>query len=218
MYKNLKSLFLLLLVSMSVVAQNKPFADEIRQFKKKDSISMPASKGIVFVGSSSLRMWTDLEQTFKSYGAINRGFGGSELVHANDYINELILKYKPRQVVIYSGENDVAAGASADQTVERFTTLFTNIRKNLPKATITFVSMKLSPSRAQFSKIILEANSRIKEYISKEKNASYVDIASKMLDDQGGYRPELFQPDMLHMKPSGYEIWTKEITPFLKKK
>lgn len=218
MYKNLKSLFLLLLVSMSVVAQNKPFADEIRQFKKKDSISMPPSKGIVFVGSSSLRMWTDLEQTFKSYDAINRGFGGSELVHANDYINELILKYNPRQVVIYSGENDVASGASADQTVERFTTLFTNLRKNLPKATITFVSMKLSPSRAQFSKTILEANSRIKQYISKEKNASYIDIASKMMDAQGGYRPELFQNDMLHMKPAGYEIWTKEITPFLKKK
>jgi lysophospholipase L1-like esterase len=218
MYKNLKSLFLMLLVPMSIVAQNKPFSDELRQFHEKDSIAMPPKKGIVFVGSSSLRMWTDLEQTFKGYDAINRGFGGSELIHANDYINELILKYNPRQVVIYSGENDVASGASADQTVERFTTLFTNIRKNLPKADITFVSMKLSPSRAQFSKIILEANSRIKDYIAMEKNASYVDIASKMLDAQGGYRPELFQADMLHMKPAGYEIWTKEITPYLKKK
>jgi lysophospholipase L1-like esterase len=218
MYKNLKTLFLMLLVPMTIVAQNKPFSDELRQFHEKESISMPPSNGIVFVGSSSLRMWTDLEETFKSYHAINRGFGGSELIHANDYIKELVLIHKPRQVVIYSGENDVASGASVDVTYERFLTLFTNLRKNLPKATITYISMKLSPSRSQFSKIILEANEKIKTYISKQKNASYVDIASKMLDSKGGYRPELFQADMLHMKPAGYQIWTREITPYLTKK
>jgi len=208
----------MVLISMSAVGQNKPFYNEVHEFQKKDSISMPASNGIVFVGSSSLRMWTDLEQTFKSYHAINRGFGGSELTNANDWIKELVLVHKPRQVVIYSGENDVASGASAAQTYDRFVTFFNNIRQNLPKANITFISMKLSPSRAQFSNIILKANADIKEYLSKQKNADYIDIASKMLDSKGGYRPELFQDDMLHMKPAGYAIWTKEITPYLKKK
>jgi len=218
MYKNLKTLFLTLLLPMSILAQNKPFSDELKQFHEKESKMMPPANGIVFVGSSSLRMWTDLEDTFKNYNAINRGFGGSELIHANDYINELVLIHKPRQVVIYSGENDVAAGASADETYKRFVTFFNNLRTNLPKATISYISMKLSPSRSQFSNTILEANARIKEYISKQKNASYIEIASKMLDSKGGYRPELFQADMLHMKPAGYEIWTHEITPYLKKK
>ncbi|HEX8608263.1 MAG TPA: GDSL family lipase, partial [Pedobacter sp.] len=155
MHKNLKSLLVMLLMSMSVAAQNKPFSDEIRQFQEKDSISKPPKKGIVFVGSSSLRMWSDLEQTFKSYNAINRGFGGSELTNANDYIQELVLVHEPRQVVIYSGENDVASGASAEQTFERFVTFFTNLREHLPKATITYISMKLSPSRSKFSDVIL---------------------------------------------------------------
>ena len=218
MNKTIKSLAIMLLISLSAIAQNKPFSNEINDFQKRDDIAMPAANGIVFVGSSSLRMWTDLEQTFKSYGAINRGFGGSELTHANDYIQELVVKYKPRQVVIYSGENDVASGASADTTFERFVTLYKNIRKNLPKAKITYISMKLSPSRAQFSSVILEANSRIKAYISKQKKAKYVDITSKMLDSNGESRPELFQSDMLHMKPAGYAIWTEVITPYLTKK
>jgi len=218
MSKNLKSLIVMVLMSISAVAQNKPFWNEISDFQKKDSISMPPIKGIVFVGSSSLRMWTDLEDTFKSYNAINRGFGGSELTSANDYIKELVLVHQPRQVVIYSGENDVASGASADQTYDRFVTFFTNLRKNLPKANIAYISMKLSPSRAQFSEVILAANAKIKDYISGQKNAAFIDITSKMLDSAGGYRRELFQDDMLHMKPAGYEIWTKEITPFLKKK
>jgi lysophospholipase L1-like esterase len=208
----------MLLMSMSVAAQNKPFSDEIRQLQEKDSISMPPKNGIVFVGSSSLRMWSDLEQTFKSYNAINRGFGGSELTNANDYIQELVLVHEPRQVVIYSGENDVASGASAEQTFERFVTFFTNLREHLPKATITYISMKLSPSRSKFSDVILSANSMIKGYIAKQKKADYIDITSKMLDSKGSTRPELFQNDMLHMKPAGYEVWTKEITPYLKKK
>ncbi|MFP5078904.1 GDSL-type esterase/lipase family protein [Pedobacter sp. JCM 36344] len=218
MSKNIKSLIVMVLISMSAVAQNKPFWNEIKEFEKSDSISMPRSNGIVFIGSSSVRMWSDLEQTFKRYDAINRGFGGSELTNANDYIKELVLVYKPRQVVIYSGENDVASGATSDKTYDRFVTFFTNLRKNLPKANITFISMKLSPSRAKFSKVILTANAKIKEFISGEKNAGYIDITSKMLDSTGANRPELFQPDMLHMKPAGYAIWTKEITPYLKKK
>ncbi|MHA4894457.1 GDSL-type esterase/lipase family protein [Pedobacter sp. PWIIR3] len=218
MYNLIKPLLILLLLSTAAYGQNKPFWDEISAFKKSDSIAMPPKNGIVFVGSSSLRMWKDLEETFKSYDAINRGFGGSDLVSANDYIQELVLKYKPRQVVIYSGENDVAAGVNAEDTYNRFVTFFTNVRKGLPKATITYVSMKLSPSRSKFSDVVLTANASIKAYIAKQKNASFVDVTSKMLDENGNNRLELFQSDMLHMKPKGYEIWAKAITPYLKKK
>ncbi|MGY4386655.1 lysophospholipase L1-like esterase [Pedobacter sp. UYP24] len=218
MYNPIKILLILLLLSPAAFGQHKPFWNDIQEFKKNDSITIPPKNGIVFVGSSSLRMWKDLEETFKSYNAINRGFGGSDLTNANDYIKELVFDYKPRQVVIYSGENDVAAGVSAVDTYNRFVTFFTNIRKGLPKTTITYVSMKLSPSRAKFSDVVLTANAAIKEYIAKQKNASFVDITSKMLDSSGNNRPELFQSDMLHMKPAGYEIWTKAITPYLKKR
>ncbi len=199
-------------------AQNKPFWNEINQFKKMDSVSMPAKNGIVFTGSSSIRMWTNLETLYKGYHAINRGFGGSVLTNVNDYRNELIIKHKPRQVVIYCGDNDIASGATAEQTFEIFKTLFNNLRTSLPKTNITFISMKLSPSRAKFIPDVLKANASIKGFIAKQKNASFIDITSKMLDANGEMRPELFQNDMLHMKPAGYEIWAKEITPYLKKK
>lgn len=218
--KLLFRILFILFVSASVhsFAQNKPFWNEIQQFRKQDSISMPARHGIVFTGSSSIRMWKDLEAQYKDYNVINRGFGGSIIPQANDYIDDLILKYKPRQVVIYSGENDIASGITADQTLANFTTLFNNIRSHLPKTDIAYVSMKLSPSREKFSAEVLKANALIKAFIEKQKRAEYIDVASKMLDSAGKMRPELFREDMLHMKPAGYEIWTKEITPYLKKK
>ena len=212
-------LLFVLLVSLSVnsFAQEKPFWNDIQKFKHQDSVSMPAKNKVVFVGSSSFTRWNDLETVFKDYNAINRGFGGSTLEQANDYINELVFAYKPKQVVIYSGENDIAAGASAEQTYDRFITFYTNLRKGLPKANIVYISMKQSPSRMKFADNVNKANTMIKEYISKQKNAVFIDVNSKMLDSNGAPRPELFVEDMLHMKPEGYAIWIKEITPYLKK-
>ncbi|MES2458300.1 MAG: GDSL-type esterase/lipase family protein [Bacteroidota bacterium] len=214
-----KLLFVFLLsLSAMTFAQDKPFWNDIRAFQKKDSVDMPTKNGIVFTGSSSIRMWSNLETLYKDYQVINRGFGGSVLPNVNDYVNELIINYKPRQVVIYCGDNDIAAGASAEKTLENFTTLFNNIRKGLPKTNIAFISMKLSPSRAKFVPEVIKANELIKDFIAKQKNAAFIDIASKMLDSKGEMRPELFQNDMLHMKPAGYEIWAAAITPYLKKK
>lgn len=213
-------LLFVLMVSLSAnaFAQNKPFWNDIQKFKHRDSISMPFKKGIVFVGSSSFTMWKDLETVYKDYQAINRGFGGSTLNDANEYVDEIVLDYKPRQVVIYSGENDIASGASAEETFNRFATFFNHLRKGLPKAQITYVSMKQSPSRAKFSPELLKANSMIKAFIEKQKSADFIDVNAKMLDNEGAPRPELFLNDMLHMKQAGYEIWIKEITPHLKKK
>ena len=214
-----KLLFVFLLsLSATAFAQDKPFWNDIRAFQKKDSLDMPAKNGIVFTGSSSIRMWNNLETLYKDYQVINRGFGGSVLPQVNDYINDVILKYKPRQVVVYCGDNDIAAGASAEKTLENFATLFTNIRKALPKTNIAFISMKISPSRTKFVPEVIKANGLIKDFIAKQKNAAFIDIASKMLDSKGEMRPELFQNDMLHMKPAGYDIWAAAITPYLKKK
>ncbi|TDQ10342.1 GDSL-type esterase/lipase family protein [Pedobacter metabolipauper] len=215
MKKIITAFVLAVFVSLQTTAQDKPFWNEIQNFKKQDSLSRLKKNSIVFIGSSSFRMWNDAETIFKKYNVINRGFGGSGLKDANDYIKELVLDYKPKQVVIYSGENDIASGVSGKETFERFSTFFNNIRTQLPKTNIAYVSMKLSPSRIQFAEELLKANALIEEYIKTQKNASYIDITSKMLDSAGKLRPDLFLNDMLHMNPKGYAIWQEAITPYL---
>jgi lysophospholipase L1-like esterase len=192
-----------------------PFWKEIQNFKKQDSLSMPPKGGIVFVGSSSFTRWKDLENVYKKYNAINRGFGGSRITQANFYINDVIFPYEPRQVVIYSGENDLAAGSSAVELLNNFATFFSNIRKKLPNTQITYISMKLSPSRVQYADATIHGNKLIKDFLSHYKNTSFVDINPAMKAKDGSLRPELFVKDMLHMQPVGYDIWIKEITPHL---
>jgi lysophospholipase L1-like esterase len=149
---------------------------------------------------------------------INRGFGGSELSHAIMYADQIILPYKPKQVVVYSGENDIAVGnVNADSVKTRFVKLFNLIRKDLPKASILYVSIKPSPSRQHLMPEMAKANSIICEFLKKKKNTTFINIYPLMLDENGNPRKELFVDDMLHMNQKGYAIWIKALKPHLKK-
>jgi lysophospholipase L1-like esterase len=217
----LKNLFLCLICcsfQLQTFGQSaKPFWNEIQEFKKKDSISMPPKHGIVFLGSSSIRMWNNAEKTFSNYQVINRGFGGSTLVDAAMYVEDLVYPYDARQIVVYSGENDIASGAGAQEVFNRFKVLATKIRSKYPKVPLLFISMKESPSRVQFRDSLLKANDLIKAYMATSPNAKYVDVNVKMLDKEGHTRPELFREDMLHMKEAGYIIWENTLRPYLLK-
>jgi lysophospholipase L1-like esterase len=201
-------------------AQTSPaFWQEIVAFKKKDSAQMPPTNAILFVGSSSFARWQDVGNYFPEYTIINRGFGGSILTDVIRYTYDIILPYQPKQVVIYCGENDLASvdSISSVEAYNRLKTLFGMIRTNLPKTNIAFISMKPSPSRANVQYKMKEANKLIKTFISAQINASFIDIYDAMLDNKGQMREELYVSDRLHMKPAGYAIWKKAITPFLLK-
>ena len=213
----------LLLVGICVAAvftscsrdRDKPFFNEIQAFKKADKQNPPAKNAILFVGSSSFAMWKDVQDYFPGYPIINRGFGGSGLNDAIEYEDDIIVPYQPKQVVIYSGENDIAGNITANDVVQRFTTLFNMIRRDLPDVKVVYISIKPSPSRQKFMPVMVSANAMIKKFLAGHKNTAFVDIYNKMLDASGNPRPELFLDDMLHMKPAGYEIWKEAITPHL---
>lgn len=209
-----------LLISFSLHAQQKsnaPFQNEIDAFKVNDAASMPAKGGILFIGSSSLRKWTDLEKVYATYHAINRGFGGSTLANAIYYADDIIFPYQPRQIVIYSGENDIAEGASAEITVDRFKILFDIVRKKMPEVPIAFISIKPSPSREKFMPEFLYANALIQTFLSKQIKTDFINVYDKMLIADGKPMPDIFLNDNLHMNQKGYDIWIKAITPFLLK-
>src|SRR5476651_2039758 len=131
----------------AIAQQNFPFANEIREFKHQDSLNFPAKNGILFIGSSSIRLWTDLEQRFPGKPIIRRGVGGSELWQLVDYYTPYILfPYHPRKIFIYAGENDIAGGKTADSVFTNFKVLWSMIHTQLPQANIYFLSIKPSPS------------------------------------------------------------------------
>lgn len=208
---------LIVCLPFTVSAQERPFWKEIESFKIHDSTQPPPENAIVFVGSSSFRMWKDVDRAFPEHRIINRGFGGSSLPHVIEYADEIVIPYRPRQVVVYCGENDFMSDNVTSQVViDRFKQLFALLRKDLPRTEILFVSMKPSPSRQQLMPEMANANASIKQFLSTKRRTAFIDVWDQMLDKNGEPRKELFLSDMLHMNEKGYAIWQKAIEPHLR--
>ena len=217
---NIKLLLLFLLAgfSLKTFAQSGfPYDNEIRAFKHQDSLSFPKPDGILFIGSSSFRLWSDLEQRFSNQPIIKRGVGGCELSNiVNFYTPYILFPYHPRKIFIYAGENDIAYGHAADSVLINFKTLYHMIREKLPDAKIYYLSIKPSPSRVQFQADDLRANEQIKDYIKGKRNCMYLDM-NESIYKPGTTQPDssLFRQDYLHLNSKGYDRWQKVLEPYV---
>jgi lysophospholipase L1-like esterase len=178
---------------------------------------MPAAGGVLFVGSSTIRLWEHLDQQFSEAPVVvNRGFGGSRLEDCATYLGQLVIPYKPRMVIVYAGENDLAEGRTPEQVMKSLNAFVKGVRAGLPDARIAYVSIKPSVARAGLMPVIKQTNALIKDYVSTLPNAEYIDIFGKMLNAEGGPRLDLFGEDRLHMNKAGYAIWKETIAPSLR--
>jgi lysophospholipase L1-like esterase len=149
---------------------------------------------------------------------MNRGIGGAITDDITFYLNDIVFPYKPRQMVLFVGENDVPSASTPDSILANTKRLFSAIRTKLPEIPIVYISIKPSPSRDKFMDKAKETNRLIRQYLSTDKNTVFVDVYSLMLAPEGKSRPELFGSDMLHMNKAGYAIWEKAVRPYLLKR
>ncbi len=212
-----------LLLSLALVAAAHPlfatpdkWAKDIDQFAAADAVHRPPAGVVVFVGSSSIRMWASLAQDFPDIATVNRGFGGSELADSVFYADRIVIPYEPRIVVVYAGENDLTAGKTPETVLADFRAFRAKVHAPLPKTRVLFLAIKESPSRARVRAQVQAANRLIAADCAADPRCTFVDVATPLLDAAGNYRPELFRDDQLHLKPAGYAIWTKVLAPYLK--
>lgn len=203
-----------------VVAQQPaqpPFFKDVSALKSRDSAAYPAPNTILFTGSSSFTKWTDVNAYFPGYKIVNRAFGGSSLPDLIRYADEVIIPYQPKQIVIYCGDNDLAASDSITPQIvlDRFKQLFIQIRNKLPQVHILYVAIKPSPSRERLMPKMVQANNLIKNFLKTNQYTAFADVYQPMLIQGGKPNPTLFLKDNLHMNASGYVIWQKVLLPYL---
>lgn len=210
-------LALTLLATVAVTyAQAPRFRNEIDYFKKLDSLKPPPKNAILLIGSSSFTRWKDVQTYFPDRTIVNRGFGGSSLPDVIDYTADIVFPYKPKQVIIYCGENDFSAkeGIEASVVVNRVKTLVALIRSEYPRIPIAYVSIKPSPSREQYFTKMREANAAIQQWMKSQKKLSFINVFDAMFNDDGTLK-DIFVEDKLHMNAGGYAIWQKIMAPYL---
>jgi len=208
-------------LAISLIAPPKPgkheqWDAEIAKLETKAAKRQDLVGGVVFTGSSSIKNWKTLTKDFNGIPVLNMGFGGSELADAVYYIDRLVLQYKPRVVVVYSGENDINAGVPVRRVHEDLRQFIALVHKNDPATRIIVVSLKPSPVREKHLGKVREYNSLASDYIKGIRNVEFADIFTPMLTSDGKFRDELYVSDRLHMTPAGYTIWTDILVPMVR--
>ena len=192
------------------------YADAIKAFKEADLASPPGPGGILFLGSSSIRGW-DLEKFFPGMDALNRGYGGSYISDSIFYADQILLPYKPRSVVFYAGDNDLAAGKNPEQVFNDYKEMASVIGTNLPDTDFIFVAIKPSIARLNLIKSVRLVNGWVKDYCEGNPRFFYLDIDTPLIGEDGKPKPELFKEDGLHLNDTGYTIWSDLLRPLLEK-
>ena len=224
----IKKLFLSFAVFAVLFAQAKteqeksyPYENEILQFEKMDRDSMPPANAVLFVGSSSIRIWKTLAEDMAPIPVINRGFGGSQAHQVLHYIHRIVFPYKPQAIVFYEGDNDIAAGKSPSQFIEECGVFMDSVYHRLPGVPVFFLSPKPSYARIKLEPVRNEACELLQKFCASAKDAEYIDVSTVMFDSEGTLKKDIFLDDQLHMNAKGYVLWTKiikkRLTDFLDK-
>lgn len=191
------------------------WSKEIAAFEAADQAHAPAPGAVLFIGSSSIRFWTSVASDFPEVRTINRGFGGSEINDSTYFADRIVAPYKPSAIVMYAGDNDIAAGDSPGYVLDEFQAFVRKARAVDPGVPIAFIAIKPSMARKALLPQIREANEKIRTWAATQRGVDYLDIFTPMLGKDGQPQPKWFREDGLHMNRSGYELWIGIVKPWV---
>ncbi len=206
----------------SVVVQNNPddparWENDIAAFEAADLEMAPPEDALLFVGSSSIRLWQTLKEDMAPMPVIQRGFGGSKLGDCLHYFDRLVTPYNPKAIVIFCGTNDIAGPSpkSAEAVLGLYKEFVGKVEASLPGTPIYFIAISPTLARWDHRQIVSDANDMVKAYSDENDGLFFIDTASALLDEYGDSRDELFIDDKLHLNAEGYKVWTSIIRPVL---
>ncbi len=192
------------------------FAKDIQSFAAWDSKNAVPADPILFVGSSSIRMWKTRE-SFPDLPVINRGFGGSHISDVAHFFDRIVLPYAPKLIVFYAGDNDVAGGKSACRVLCDYRRFVELVHTKLPDTSIVFIPIKPSGRRWSLWGEMKKANDLIQAFSGKDSRLFLADLATPLLNAEGKPDDSLFLSDRLHLNGKGYQAWNRALRPVMEK-
>lgn len=196
---------------------NRPvgFAGDIRAFLDRDKTDPPPRDAILFIGSSIFRQWANVREHMAPLPVFNRAFGGSRTWEVLHYMDQIVLPYRPRIIVYYTGSNDVNAGESAQDIVSRTKAFVDRAHAALPDTRLYYVAINKSPDKRDRWNVVDAVNNELRAFAKSTPHLRYIDLNPVLFDTKGEPKAELYRPDGLHFHPPAYDLFAGIIKPVL---
>ena len=212
-------LFLIMRLWMSDAYADQPheptvFEPEIRKFEVVDKRTPPPTNAILFTGSSSIRLWTNLTADFPNRVVLNRGFGGSHMSDLLHYFDRMVVPYHPQRIVVYEGDNDLAGGKTPEAVLKDYGEFVRRVEAQLPGTPVVFLAVKPSRARLALMPAQRRFNAGLKAFVAGHPRLSFVDTFTPILDAAGKPRNDLLNEDGLHLNANGYAVWREVVEMF----
>lgn len=208
--------------SISIVKESeaewiKRYEDYIMTLVKKSDADTEKDIDVLFFGSSSIRLWKDLDEMMYPLKVVNRGYGGASIRDIHYNYDRVLADYNPKAFVIFcdndicGNENDLTVG----EVYDHYRLLFQRLEKDYPGIPVFFLSWKYSELRAGLRDKQQLVNGVMKDFAAKSTQVTFVDVNSTLLKEDGDVNSELFESDNLHINRDGYLLWTSVLKPQL---
>ena len=211
LFASVALLMLLVPLNAAGLLSTNHFEPEVLKFEALDRRIPPPPRPILFVGSSSIRLWTNLPTLIQERPVLNRGFGGSRFKDLRRFFNRVVLPYGPSVLVVYEGDNDLADGQTPAEIAQDLAMFLDHAETELRGTSVVLLTVKPSPSRRHLLEAQFEFNRRLQTLAAARQRVRVVDVASPLLDSRGEPDPRFFAADQLHLNADGYEAWRKPV-------
>lgn len=186
---------------------------DIEEFDRLNQAEVHPEDSILFIGSSSIRLWETIEEDVAPFHPIQRGYGGAKYTDVAVFAERLLHPHRYRALVVFVG-NDVT-GNDDDRTIDQVIQSIRHIlhisNAHRPDAPVLIV--EITPTRFRFRawKEIRQVNAAIRELCLTSPNVYFVPTAEYYLQSDKQPRTELFGKDRLHLNRAGYRLWGRLI-------
>lgn len=195
------------------------WAKDIQKFADLDLAEPSEPGGVVFVGSSSIRLWKSLADDMAPIPIVHRGFGGAKLFDAIYHSERLVSVHQPSVVVVFCGTNDIAGKTpkSPEQVRDLFRQFVARLRFFDDDLTICHIAITPTLAREKHIDRVRQANALIRADCDADPCLEFVDPSTGLVDASGRPEAKWFRRDRLHLNAEGYRVWTQHIKPVVRR-
>ncbi|MBL8891721.1 MAG: hypothetical protein JNL67_17205 [Planctomycetaceae bacterium] len=192
-------------------SSQKKWAEEIQRLRRLDEVETYPNDAVLFLGSSSIRLWETIAKDLAPFVPIRRGFGGAQSVDLAVHGPELIRSHRYAAIVLFVA-NDVSgeegrADYQPEQVIDWLKEVCRVSQEHQPSAPLLLVEVTPTQLRRHVWPEQRRLNEKLREWTFSEENLYFLPTAEYFLDAKDEVRRELFGPDELHLNREGYRLW-----------